>query len=299
MGSAILGLCVLLAGEDPRGRAAHDSPSAQLQLLHERYESALRDMKEASDQAENAKDPGQKAEWSRREQAIRCERLPALWGEFVAFAKAHPGTKAAEDALVWVGSHVLYDPATEEARRLLARDYIESKQLGLVLAFQWNTPGSLAAEHLLREAVKKSPHHEIRGLAHYWLGRYLTNQASWVRAARKGDLDEKVRERSPSTLSWGLDYVDRLRKRDADALEQEAADLFERAAREYPDVEVNDKRRPGLMKDVAARYVHELRGLAVGEPAPEIEGGLLDGTPFRLSTYRGKVVVLIFGSHFL
>jgi peroxiredoxin len=38
--------------------------------------------------------------------------------------------------------------------------------------------------------------------------------------------------------------------------------------------------------------------LAVGRPAPEIEGIDLNGRRFRLSYYRGKVVVLDFGSHF-
>jgi hypothetical protein len=36
------------------------------------------------------------------------------------------------------------------------------------------------------------------------------------------------------------------------------------------------------------------RGLAIGSAAPEIAGFDLDGTPFRLSDYRGKVVVLDF-----
>jgi cytochrome oxidase Cu insertion factor (SCO1/SenC/PrrC family) len=35
-------------------------------------------------------------------------------------------------------------------------------------------------------------------------------------------------------------------------------------------------------------------GLAVGQFAPDIEGEDLDGVPFKLSDYRGKVVVLDF-----
>ena len=34
--------------------------------------------------------------------------------------------------------------------------------------------------------------------------------------------------------------------------------------------------------------------LAVGRPAPEIEGTDMDGKPLRLSDYKGKVVVLVF-----
>jgi cytochrome oxidase Cu insertion factor (SCO1/SenC/PrrC family) len=35
-------------------------------------------------------------------------------------------------------------------------------------------------------------------------------------------------------------------------------------------------------------------GPAIGRPAPEIEGEDLDGKTFKLSDYRGKVVVLDF-----
>ncbi len=36
------------------------------------------------------------------------------------------------------------------------------------------------------------------------------------------------------------------------------------------------------------------RQLAIGQPMPELEGRLLDGTPARLSDYRGQVVLLDF-----
>jgi len=35
----------------------------------------------------------------------------------------------------------------------------------------------------------------------------------------------------------------------------------------------------------------------IGQPAPEIVGADIDGVPFRLSDYRGKVVVLDFWGH--
>jgi hypothetical protein len=38
-------------------------------------------------------------------------------------------------------------------------------------------------------------------------------------------------------------------------------------------------------------------GPRVGQPAPEIVGEDIDGVPFRLSDYRGHVVVLDFWGH--
>ncbi len=40
-----------------------------------------------------------------------------------------------------------------------------------------------------------------------------------------------------------------------------------------------------------------MAGPRLGQPAPEIVGDDLDGVPFRLSDYRGKVVVLDFWGH--
>ena len=40
--------------------------------------------------------------------------------------------------------------------------------------------------------------------------------------------------------------------------------------------------------------VHDMRDLAIGKVAPEIEGEDVDGKTFKLSEYRGKVVVLDF-----
>lgn len=47
-------------------------------------------------------------------------------------------------------------------------------------------------------------------------------------------------------------------------------------------------------KEAAAGDIFQLERLNIGMQAPEIEGQDLDGVPFKLSDYRGKVVVLDF-----
>ena len=55
------------------------------------------------------------------------------------------------------------------------------------------------------------------------------------------------------------------------------------------------RKQPGLKTAIAAtrRVVQQLMA---GKPAPEIIGADLDGKPFKLSDYRGKVVTLVFSS---
>ena len=44
----------------------------------------------------------------------------------------------------------------------------------------------------------------------------------------------------------------------------------------------------------AAGQAHDPADLEIGKLAPDIEGEDIDGVPFKLSDYRGKVVVLDF-----
>ena len=68
--------------------------------------------------------------------------------------------------------------------------------------------------------------------------------------------------------------------------------LFERAAGEFADVPF----RRGTVGEAAELELYALRHLSVGQPAPDIEGPDQDGVRFKLSDYRGKVVLLYFWS---
>lgn len=53
---------------------------------------------------------------------------------------------------------------------------------------------------------------------------------------------------------------------------------------------------PVVCQETAAEQVkvHDAADLAIGKTAPDIEGVDLDEVPFKLSDYRGKIVVLDF-----
>jgi thiol-disulfide isomerase/thioredoxin len=50
----------------------------------------------------------------------------------------------------------------------------------------------------------------------------------------------------------------------------------------------------GTLADTAGRLLFEIRRLNVGQEVPEVTGPDLDGTPLKLSEFRGKVTLVVF-----
>jgi hypothetical protein len=81
---------------------------------------------------------------------------------------------------------------------------------------------------------------------------------------------------------------------DVDRLAAEAEKAFEAVLNGYADCPRLRRENDGTLGEVARAELFELRHLRVGKVAPDIKGEDLDGVPFKLSDYRGKVVVLDF-----
>ncbi|MBL8822719.1 MAG: hypothetical protein JNJ77_09050 [Planctomycetia bacterium] len=67
----------------------------------------------------------------------------------------------------------------------------------------------------------------------------------------------------------------------------DAEKMFERVLKEFPKLDKN-------VKNMASGELNELKFLSVGKPALEIAGKDLDDKEFKLSDYKGKVVLLDF-----
>ena len=290
---AILALLIITMADGPGSTPKAPTPDEQFQALRDAHQAAFdafvkadREAKTPEDRAKVDDHPG------RRPRSF----APA----FMALADRYPGSTAAESALIWVTSHTFQTSLCEEAKRRLAHDFAQSANLGPALGFQGHYGDYFeGSESFFRKIMAASPHHDIQGLACYWLGRYLMHKAEGVREAKTNPNFGRHGKVDMYKDVYGTDWADRLRRLDPEALEREAESLFERVAKYYADVPHNDKRRdPGPLGEAARAYLREHRELAVGKLAPEIEGVDLDGRKFRLSDYRGNVVVLDFGSHF-
>jgi len=114
-------------------------------------------------------------------------------------------------------------------------------------------------EKTLRKILNENPHRDVKGMATYNLAQIVK---------RNGD-------------------------RGDEAAGKEAEKLFEEIAEKYADVKVYNRD----LGKLAGSELREIRLLSVGKVAPDIEAEDIDGTKFKLSDYRGKVVMLDFWGH--
>ena len=94
---------------------------------------------------------------------------------------------------------------------------------------------------------------------------------------------------------FGKDYLVTLQRQDPARAGAEVEALFERVIDKYADVKLPYS---GTIGEQAKTELHEIRHLSVGKPAQEIAGEDQDGKRFKLSDYRGKVVLLYFWSEY-
>ena len=71
---------------------------------------------------------------------------------------------------------------------------------------------------------------------------------------------------------------------------READRLFNVVSKKYGSVKYGSR----TLADAAKGDLYELHHLIIGKVAPDIKGADADGKKFKLSDYRGKVVVLDF-----
>jgi hypothetical protein len=143
-------------------------------------------------------------------------------------------------------------------------------------------------EKLLRAAGKVEDK-ERRALARYFLAQNLKNRSDAVDQLK--GLDEKTRKQVEQKR--GKEYLDKIAAGDPGKLLKEAEDLFADLAKEKEDLKIFGQ----ALKELVESELYEIRNLAIGKPAPEIEGEDIDGKTFKLSEYKGKVVVLDFWGH--
>jgi AhpC/TSA family len=227
---------------------------------------------------------GEKLYEAKRKEIQECVRRA------LQLAKEHSHDPAAFDARVWIVTGGLgYFPETWEALDQIREHELANPKLGDVCSAAGIYRLSYAGtEDFLRSAIKRNPDHSVQGRAVYTLAVVLRD---YSRVSESLHSPEKAKR-----LDWlPQQLADKLRASAPEKLRRESEELYQRAADKYGDVKFPHSVRP--LRAWAESALFELRNLQVGKVAPEIEGEDIDGKKFKLSDYRGKVVVLDFWGH--
>ena len=205
-------------------------------------------------------------------------------GRFMVLAEEDPASGAACDALVWV---VQRDASRRhEALAVLEQHHLAAEQIAGACNALSRDSNPLALAFLER-VLAQNPHREAQGRACFALAQALKRTAELI--PRFAEMDAERRARYEQSL--GAETVAQLEKLDPAALRVRAEKAFERLGQDFADLNWYRERTLG---EAAEGNLFELRSLAIGQPVPEIETEDIDGTTFKLSDYRGKVVMLDF-----
>jgi outer membrane protein OmpA-like peptidoglycan-associated protein len=180
--------------------------------------------------------------------------------ELLALVQKAPKDPMALQVLSFIVNSTRDEAVRGQAIEVISQHHLASDQIANVLQMVAETP-SPAAEKLLRLAAEKAEKNNVRGLAVYGLAKQLQARA----------------ESSKS-------------KDEAAKFSAEAERLYGEAAEKYADVPTFR----GKIGEAAKGDLYVLKNLSVGKAAPEIEAEDLEGKKFKLSDYRGKVVLLDF-----
>lgn len=214
--------------------------------------------------------------------------------KFLDLAEKNPKDAIAVDALVWImtnggGGMPGKDDAQAKAIAVLMRDHVKSEKLGNVcqsLVYRVDK----ASEQFLRGVLENSPHKEVQGKAILALGQYLKNRRDAIQRIADNPAMAKFYD-----SSLDKDYLKALRDQDPAKVSSEIEAIFERITKEFAEI-----KHPfyGTLGTKAKSELYDIRFLAVGKVAPDVEGEDQDGKKFKLSDYRGKVVLLDFWSQY-
>lgn len=214
-------------------------------------------------------------------QKLIAEKMPksaSYAGKLMELVTQHPDDPAAVDALLWIVSRARDTEEGKQALAMLLQDHMADQRLtSIVMNLTYNTPGP-DIESNLQQIISNSPHDSVKGLATYGLAQYLSRVDQYKEFLEDPRMAGSLSEEN-------IRYIKNFKP---DQAKQEA--LYQTIVDQYGEVLYQNR----MLGKMAEGALFAIRYLSVGKTVPEIEGTDLDGEAFKLSDYRGKVVVLDF-----
>jgi hypothetical protein len=268
------------SGEEPAQEP--QTPEEKLAAWQKEYQEQMMKFQQA---ARSAKTPEERAE---------VMKLQPKVGDFITrfsdLAKENPKSEIAVKALVWVAMNARGTPASNDAVKTLLNDHPDAKELENVVGMIGMGMPDPSSADLLRKIVETSPHDSVKARATFSLARLLKQMCDFK---ERMDADPQMAEAMSRSLPKpALEYIQSIgtEANPIEAINSQIEGLYQTIVDKYADVQMGNR----TMGKMAEGALFEMRYLSIGKVAPDIEGKDFDEGAFKLSDYRGKIVVLDF-----
>lgn len=217
---------------------------------------------------------------------------PAFALRFLELATKHPNDPIAFKSLTWVVENAEFGPAAEkpyaQAVALLASKYADHNDAESLFERMANSPFAAAGTYL-RAVFDRHSRAAVRGRAGFHLALHFKNYCDTIEQLRLQPHALKNTE-----VFLGQDLLKRFLDADTAGLRRQAEAALERVRKDHAFVSYVRNNKRSTLGKAADAELFELRHLVVGKTPPDLEGEDTDGKKFKLSEYRGKVVVIVF-----
>ena len=262
-------------------------------------------------------------EWLKQGLEMQAE-LPdpdtQLLPRFLAFAKDHPDSSTAFDAIAFIirrggpatgNVHGIPWQLKEQAIDLVLEHHMDNPRIVHLVDMLSGSLPSQKTESFLRHVFENGTNRTTQAAACFGLARYFHHLGNVHRTSV--ELKSKPKPLNYERF-WKIVVTPYLEKNfpyDQAKTSAEIERLLTYAIEEYSDIPAVKRRHSGPSNlflhteeyepattygDLAKSLLFERNHLAPGKQAPDIEGTDAAGNRFRLSDYQGKVVLLTFSA---
>jgi hypothetical protein len=262
----IVALCLgglILAQDDTK--SGDKSRAERLKALTQETAKAAAELRQATTEAGD--DQAKRNEARAKYMATLTKLRPKMAEGALAIAKEDPKDDVGFDALIMAFQT---DPnnakVRAEAQKLIKEHHLANPKIENALPALARS-GRGVNKAFLNEVKEKNPSKSVKAFAGFTLAQALKTDATSAQTP-----DDQILPKL-----------------------EEAKKAFEAVAEEYGDAEVRSLR--GKVSAAVERELADIKNTPIGKVTPEIEGEDVDGKTFKISDYRGKVVLLDFWGH--
>jgi AhpC/TSA family len=277
-------------------------PPDTFQLIVEEFQKATADFNKKMSEVEDA---------AERRKIMVDRPMPDKYAErMMAVAEKDLASEEGRQALGWIAANCNGEPSTLAFEKLVEH-HPDANELG---SFAQKLSRSMPTGEVMAQfdaIAEKTGSDRNKAIALWMRTTCLKNGIrGWTAyadiAKNLADMsdDEFARESRGRTReqveeqvkSFQSQFPESVREMYADpvAFEAKMLESLEEILAKYGEVRMTDAEDSPTLASRLENEIFELKYLTIGKEAPDIEGEDLDGTAFKLSEYRGKVVVIDF-----